>query len=55
MESIYHAAKAIMRNFDSPEHVLENYGTGTEVLHGFMRRQSNYTAGITDMFKEMRL
>ncbi len=55
MESIYHAAKAIMRNFDRPEQVLENCGTGTEVLHGFMRRQSSFAAGITDKFKEMRL
>jgi len=55
MESGYHAAKAIMRDFDKPESVLENYRTNTEALRGYMIRQWNFVAGITDTFKEMKL
>ncbi len=55
IESGYHAAKAIMRDFDKPESVLENYRTNTEALRGYMIRQWNFVAGITDTFKEMKL
>ncbi len=55
MESGYHAAKALMRSFDSPEQVLKNYKTDTEALHSYMKRQWSFVAGITDTFKEMRL
>ena len=55
MESGYCAAQAIMQHFDDLKMVYSDYREKTKSLHGYMKRQWNFVAGIADTFSEMKL
>lgn len=54
MESGFHAANAILRYFENPEAVLEDYRQGTAELKTYMERQWRFVAGMAGTFAEMR-
>ncbi len=54
MESGYCVAQAIMQHFDDLEMVYSDYRVRAKPLHGYMKRQWNFVAGIADTFSEMK-
>lgn len=55
MESGCHAANAIAQHFDALYLVYDDYKENTSALHNHMKRQWNFVAGMTDIFKEFTL
>ena len=55
VESGFLAARAVADNFDDTENVCENYRESAAELHGYMRRQWSFVAGIADTFGEMKM
>lgn len=55
MESGYHAAASIINSFDTPDLVCSEYKEKTNLLYGYMRRQWNLIARMTDTFSEMTI
>ena len=54
MESGHHAAASVINNFDTPDLVCSEYKEKTNLLYGYMRRQWNLIARMTDTFAEMK-
>lgn len=55
MESGHHAAVSVINNFDDPDLVLSEYKEKTNLLYGYMKRQWNLIARMTDTFSEMTI
>lgn len=55
MESGYSAANAILRHFDHPAMVINEYRVQTQELHQYMRRQWHFVSGMSETFGDMRL
>lgn len=54
MESGYCAASAIVKNFDRPKAILEEYRQSTAELKSYMQRQWSFVGGMAGTFQEMR-
>lgn len=55
IESGFSAAKAVAEHFDAPDIAARFYEESVKPLHTYMQRQWNFTAGISDTFKEMKI
>lgn len=55
MESGHLAASAVMRHFDHPAMVMNEYRVQTQELRQYMRRQWHFVSGMSETFGDMRL
>lgn len=54
LESGYCAAMSVINNFEAPDQTRAEYKERTSALHGYMKRQWQLIARMTDTFAEMR-
>lgn len=54
LESGYCAALSVINNFEAPDQVSAEYKERTSGLHGYMKRQWQLIARMTDTFAEMK-
>lgn len=55
IESGFLAASAVSDNFGDTESICENYRESAVGLHGYMRRQWGFVAGLADSFGDMKI